>query len=201
MQLYQGTGGSALPGDTATAAALWASPTLATYDLIVNACECSEAQVEKPQSSIDNLVAYANAGGRLFNTHYHYSWIDPSRSHPNGGASNPRWQFDGPRSSAKPHGAESPIVGDVDTTFPKGNAFASWLLGVGASAFQSGKLAIDDGALQRCRRQPRLRPDGSGPRTHDLTETYPLARRSCTTRSTRLSAFPDQQQCGKVLFS
>src|SRR5262249_705379 len=48
------------------------------YDMIINACEGREFPQDKPQAHIDNLVAYANAGGRLFNTHFSYFWLDPT---------------------------------------------------------------------------------------------------------------------------
>src|SRR6202042_3263660 len=49
VHLYQGAGGSALSTTTSTAATLWASPSLSTYDMIINSCECSEVPAEKPQ--------------------------------------------------------------------------------------------------------------------------------------------------------
>jgi hypothetical protein len=141
VHVYQGTGGSTLSASTAPAASLWASTSLATYDLVVNACECDEQVAEKPQSSIDNLVAYANAGGRLFNTHYQYYWIDPTQitSQPVV-ASNPAWQ--GTAMFTPEQEGTSEITGYIDTSFAKGSAFAQWLTVTGASEVL-GEFPID----------------------------------------------------------
>jgi hypothetical protein len=98
----------------------------------INACECNEEPDEKPQSSIDNIVAYANAGGRLFNTHYHYYWIDPTKiTGAPVAAGNPAW----PNTATfiPEVTGNGGIVGYVDRSFPKGDAFAQWLYNVGAS--------------------------------------------------------------------
>jgi hypothetical protein len=194
VHVYQGVGGSGLPAGTTPAATLWASSSLGKYDMIINACECAEQAQEKPQSSIDNLVAYANAGGRLFNTHYHYYWIDPTKvSSPV--ARNPAWQSTAvfiPEQSGT-----TSITGFVDATFPKGDAFAHWLLDVGAST------NLDRFPIEQARynvtavRPPSLRWI-SDPDIGD-TETMSPALLHYTF-NTPVGAPPDQQ-CGKVLFS
>lgn len=193
VHVYQGSGGVALAQPTTSAADLWSGTKLTNYDLLINACECGEHAEEKPQASIDNLVNYANAGGRVFNTHYHYFWIDPTQIA--GGGSNPSWQSTATFVSEAM--GESTIVGDVDTTFPKGDAFASWLFGVGASAFQ-GQLPIDDARYNAIGVNPPSTRWVWTPNT-DLTET-PWPALLHYTFNTPVG-MPDERQCGKVLFS
>jgi hypothetical protein len=53
---------------------LWSDPsTLALYDQIVLPCE--GAPNPKGAAYQQNLIAYANAGGRIFTTHYGYVWL------------------------------------------------------------------------------------------------------------------------------
>jgi hypothetical protein len=193
VHVYQGSGGVALAQPTTSAANLWAGKTLTKYDLLINACECGEQPNEKPQASIDNVVAYANAGGRVFNTHYHYYWIDPTQLAT--GASNPSWQSTA--TFVAEATGESSIVGNIDTTFPKGNAFAAWLFGVGASAFQ-GQLAIDDARYNAIGVNP---PSTRWVYSPDIAQTgSPWPALLHYTFNTPVG-MPDEQQCGKVLFS
>jgi hypothetical protein len=142
VHVFQGTGGSNLSASTPSAASLWASPSLAAYDLLINACECDEQPDEKPQSSIDNLVAYANGGGRLFNTHYQYYWIDPTKITSQPVVSeNPQWQ--GTAQFMAEQTGVTTITGYVDTSFPKGSALAQWLMVTGGSDVL-GEFPIDE---------------------------------------------------------
>ena len=81
VHLYEGGDGtnSFMTGGTFSAATtLWSSPTkLANYDMIGFSCEGSTSKFvdQKPQTSVDNIVAYANSGGRLFFGHYHFYWL------------------------------------------------------------------------------------------------------------------------------
>jgi hypothetical protein len=196
VHVYQGAGGSALASTTTSATALWASPSLASYDIVINACECAEQPQEKPQTSIDNLVAYANAGGRLFNTHYHYYWIDPTKitSAPVV-SSNPAWattatfipEVDGTTS----------IDGYIDTTFPKGEAFAEWLFDVGGSTSQ-GQFPIDQARYNVTSANPPSTQWVSNPNTGE-TETDGPALLHYTFNTP--VGLPEANQCGKVLFS
>ncbi len=193
VHLYQGSGGAALGQHTASAVDLWSGKTLPNYDLLVNACECGEQADEKPQGAIDNVVHYANAGGRVFNTHYHYYWIDPTQLPT--GTTNAAWQSTA-TFVAEAMG-ESSIVGDIDTTFPKGNAFAAWLYGVGASNFQ-GELPIDDARYNATAVNPPSTRWVWTPNTDSTGTPFPALLHY--TFNTPVGV-PDQQQCGKVLYS
>lgn len=196
VHVYQGVGGTALKAPTSSAASLWASNSLSRYDLIINACECSEEPQEKPQASIDNIVAYANAGGRVFNTHYHYYWIDPTKIADGPVvSSNPSWQSTA-NFIPEVDGIGS-IDGFVDGTFPKGLAFAQWLTKVGASN-ALGEFAIEDARYNVT--------SANAPSTEWVTN--PNAGQTLSggtallhyTFNTPVGA-PADTQCGKVLFS
>jgi hypothetical protein len=198
VHVYQGAGGASLPSPATTtpAATLWASSTLTKYDMILNACECGEQPQEKPQSSIDNLVAYANAGGRVFNTHYHYYWIDPSKiasSPPT--STNPAWAT---TATFIPEAAgASTLVGYIDTTFPKGDAFAKWLYVVGASTSE-GRFTIDQARYNATSANPPSTRWAFNPNTGETQTMQPALLHY--TFNTPVGV-PEEQQCGKVLFS
>jgi hypothetical protein len=196
VHLYQGVGGSPLSSPTTDASTLWASSNLSKYDILLNACECAEEPEEKPQSSIDNLVAYANAGGRIFNTHYHYYWIDPSKI------------SDGPVVSTNPAWASTAtfipelqgtteIDGTIDTSFPKGEAFAEWLVNVGATRAR-GQFPIDDARYNVIAANPPSTQWVSNP---NLAQTDGKSAALLHYTFNTPVDQPPQNQCGKVLFS
>jgi hypothetical protein len=193
VHVFQGSGGAALATNTTSAADLWASQSLSKYDLLVNACECGEEASEKPQAAIDNLVAYANAGGRVFNTHYQYYWIDPSKVGP--GSSNPSWATTANFVADSP--GQSSIVGTIDTTFPKGHAFAAWLYGTGASSYMGG-LPIADARYNSIGVNPPSTRWVYNQNTEQTQTQFPALLHY--TFNTPVGS-PDDQQCGKVLYS
>lgn len=104
--------------------ALWDSVThLKKYDLVMLSCEGSEYDNEKPSASKTAMRDYLNAGGRVFSTHYHYTWFQKG---PADLASTATW----PSS----HGYDSDGDFSIDTSFPKGQSFAKWLKNVNASS-------------------------------------------------------------------
>jgi len=196
VHVYQGTGGASISTTTAPATQLWSSQQLTDYDLVINACECAEEPNEKPQSSIDNLVAYANAGGRLFNTHYHYYWIDPTKiaTQPPV-ATNSAWQ-----STAlfiPEQEGTTTINGYVDESFPKGAAFAQWLLNVGAS-IAPGIFPINQARYNAQAANPPSTQWVNNPNTGE-TETTGNALLHYTFNTP--VGLPPSFQCGKVLYS
>lgn len=129
IHLYRGKGGAYVTPTSPDAASLWADASrLASYDMMLSSCQCAEYEETKPASSLANIVAYANAGGRIYASHYEYTMIDPTLVTPDAAAP---W-----KGTAELH---RDIFGSyrlnvaVDTSFPKGDAFAEWLVGTGAS--------------------------------------------------------------------
>lgn len=129
VHLYQGLNneggnqnGSRIDGSTPAAATLWnATDALKKYDMLVLSCEGSENNNTKSQAARQNLLEYMNAGGRVFASHFHYTWIK------NGAAPLPTvasWvnNSNDPATAMK-----------INTKFAKGQALADWLVNVGAS--------------------------------------------------------------------
>jgi hypothetical protein len=112
-------GGAAFPA----ASTLWGDPAkLAKYNMLLFSCEGSQCgDAKKPY--LANIKAYADKGGKLFFDHLHFYWLNHN---------DDAWQ-----SSADYVGTgddlPSPFTTKIDTTFPKGVAFADWLVNVGAT--------------------------------------------------------------------
>ena len=127
VHMYQ-QNGSVLSGGAVPGSQLYASAaTLEKYDLVVFPCEASP--VPKDDAAVKNLIDYTSAGGRVFATHYSYTWLDTLTP------------FD---STATFTPNQAPLVNSnatVDTSFPKGAAFAQWLVNVKAST-TLGTLAL-----------------------------------------------------------
>jgi hypothetical protein len=131
------------------------------------------------------LFDYAAAGGRVFASHFHYSWFDTG---PFGAKNLASW---------------SPGINDMGdikativTTFAKGQALADWLGNVGALDAK-GELPItqakhnaDVGAPQ-VSSQSWITADGSA-KPANATQYF--------TFNTPLDAKPENQ-CGRVVFS
>src|SRR5206468_12780928 len=76
------------------------------------------------------IVDYSNAGGRVFATHFSYTWL--YNIAPFSGTAT--WKPD------QTHPAD-PLNGILDQSFAKGTAFAQWLQIVGAST-TPGQISI-----------------------------------------------------------
>jgi len=128
VHIYQGkrnnNDGSRIDSSTPTGAALWDDAAkLKQYDIVILSCEGSENLSTKSAQARENVKAYLDAGGRVFASHYHYTWIK--------NASSPY-----PTTADWTNGSSSdgnkPVR--VDTTFAKGQAFSQWLDAVGATS-------------------------------------------------------------------
>ena len=119
----KGLGGAvAATGGTANEDDLMGSATtLASYDLVLFPCKGDEYL--RPVAQQSNLINYANAGGRVFATHFSYTWLFNDAPF----SSTAQWQVE---QSPRP---ATPQTGYINTSFPKGVALAQWLQSVGAS--------------------------------------------------------------------
>jgi hypothetical protein len=127
-------------------------PQLMKYDMVLLACGGVQGATDPTKyapinpgggaspisdKAKKNMVAYVNAGGRAFGEHYHWAWI---KGFP---APDPTDPFSLPY--PPPFGTEvatwipyTSTTGTaanalIDTSFPKGTAFAQWMLLVKAS--------------------------------------------------------------------
>src|SRR5262249_42743256 len=110
------------PTGVPDAPTMWSDPkALAKYDMVMRSCECAEHVETKSDAARAALYDFTQAGGRVFASHYHYVWAQT-------GALAGTAQWLGGSSS---NGTSTPPY-QVDQTFPKGKAFAQWLVGGGA---------------------------------------------------------------------
>jgi hypothetical protein len=116
----------------ATAASnLWGSPSLlATYDVAIFSCECSENLGSKGGSDTSpdfaNVTQYLDQGGRIFTTDFQYTWYKYSNDPALGGtpAGNNTIGI------GEIYGGAPPVEGEpiqLVTSFPKGAALVQWL--------------------------------------------------------------------------
>jgi hypothetical protein len=126
VHLWQGEGGATLGG--ASASSLWASPdggatpALASYDMLLLACEGADFIGDKPATSRAAIASYANGGGWVLATHAQGVWIEQG---PGAWPSTAVWNH-----AADP--TNETLV--VDQGSDAGALFAQWLLASGASS-------------------------------------------------------------------
>jgi hypothetical protein len=108
----------------------WTDPAnLLAYDIVFNACECAPNDRNMFAAHGDaykSVDTYLNSGGRLFTTHYYYNWFVSGTGSPDLG-SVAHWAPDGMG------GSSNNETETIDTSFPKGQAFAQWLQNIGAT--------------------------------------------------------------------
>jgi hypothetical protein len=107
-----------LMGDTAA---------LNSYDLLMLPCE--GGQYIRPTAELANIISFANAGGRVYTSHFGYVWMYDNP--PFNGVAN--WDVS---QAQLPDGTAT-----VDTSFSDGQILAQWLQLIGASTTQ-GQIAI-----------------------------------------------------------
>lgn len=174
---YSGSGGAS-PGTPQSATALWGNLNeMKKYDVIINSCECDVHNELK--TSPDLLRQYADLGGRVFGSHFHYTW---TKSLIPQWAGTANWSSSGSDSS--------PDL--VDTTHPAGMALAQWLLTVGGST-TLGQVSLGTKVPNVATvTAPTLRwlysSAASNPTTHYLSFQTPVGAQP-------------ENQCGKVVYA
>jgi len=133
VNLYLGDGSSKSGGatiDTATpveTTLMANSSTLNTYDLLMLPCEGGEYQ--RTSTELANIISFANAGGRVYSTHYSYVWL-----YENG-------PFSGTANWDPNQGDPANGYATVNTAFSGGQELAQWLQLVGATT-TLGQMAV-----------------------------------------------------------
>jgi len=178
VHVFRGTGGAATLGgvEVPSATSVWSfAQNMKRYDMALLSCECSEATDTKP--NVAAIRDYTNLGGRVLASHFHYTWIK----------NNPAWSTQILDFSA-PGPATSPYP--VDTSSPKGSAFADWLVEVGASSTRgevplTGVTSSQRGLVSGASAKVWIGA-GTGAKHVSFNTPYGL---------------PPAQQCGKLAFS
>lgn len=114
-------------------------PKINEYDMTLLACQGFAPQ----QTTVDlgKLRAYAASGGRVFTTHYNFSWLNKNDANTAQAGTADNW---GETAQWKVDEGDriNPVTGKVDlVSNPKGNAFQEWLLSSGASTV-AGQVPI-----------------------------------------------------------
>jgi hypothetical protein len=163
---------------------LWSTQaTLNKYDMVLFPCQADQADPTLRSAAVhQNLVNYANAGGRVFATHFSYIWLNNTAPF----SSTAQW-------NVEQHPSPVNQTGYVNTTFPKGLALAQWLVNVGASTVL-GEIPLQ---IIRHDHDNVVAPSQSW-MTIDDDVNFPGAIVHYTF-NTPVGA-PAAQQCGRVLF-
>jgi hypothetical protein len=169
--------GATMPG-IPPASQLWSSAaSMETYDITV--LDCEGHQNDKPAAAQQSLIDYTNAGGRVFASHYSYVWLYDDA--PFSGTA--QWNVD------QPHQGNT-LTGVIDTSFPKGQAFATWL----------GVVNALSGPDQITIQQPRHDAEAAiTPAQRWIYSPNPQSLQHYTF-NTPVGATEDKQ-CGRVVFS
>jgi hypothetical protein len=178
IHLFDG-GGALASLTTPGAAELWSdSTTLQRYDMVLLPCN-SRASGAAARTAV---AGYADAGGRVFTTDLSFSWIIDEGS-PFGATAQwvPQPKVDEPHQS---------LPSMVDTTFPKGQALAEWLHGVGATP-TAGEITLH-GTYRRSLAV-------NAPTQRWLYSNEPSSLQSFTFNTPIAAA--GEQQCGRFAYS
>jgi len=116
IQLYYGNGANAAASPESNLTGTLA--TLEQYDQVL--LPCWGDPVDKPAGDLANVVSYTSAGGRVFATHFSYTWLYTN----NPFNTTATWVADAEYTSD---------VGAINTSFPRGATFGQWMTLVGAA--------------------------------------------------------------------
>src|SRR5262249_38554193 len=106
-------------GNFASAGTLWSNTAkMKNYDIMMMSCEGASQFASVKQPWVGNVKAYADAGGRIFDDHLHFYWLQHG---PDPWPTTAQYIGVG-------KDLPDPITALVDTGFAKGNALADWLV-------------------------------------------------------------------------
>lgn len=147
VHLYQGSttdtvDPAATMAGATSAQTLWDSEAeLKKHDIVILSCEGAEVNTTKSQAARDNVKKYLDAGGRLFASHYHYTWFKNGAV--DAGPANPLAVTASWLNGDDAVPANQTVT--IDQTVQKGKDFATWMDTVqGTTAAGSGLVAMTE---------------------------------------------------------
>ena len=151
---------------------------LANYDIVMFPCQ--GRAYNQSTAAQNNLIDYANNGGRVYSTHFSYVWLynDPPFSGTANWNPNQAQLLDG--------------IATIDTSYPNGQTLADWLQNIGATTTR-GQIALstlrhDQSGIVSPPSQSVLTLNATGNPVMQFTFQTPIGT-------------PANAQCGKVLFN
>lgn len=123
IHVYSGTRshGALIDANTPSQSTLMNDPAqLAKYDLLMLPCQ-GGIDNQTSTASLANLRAYANSGGRIYASHFSYTWFYQNA------------EFTKVANWVTPSTALADGVATINTSFPRGKALSDWLQLVGAT--------------------------------------------------------------------
>ena len=112
--------GAILPSIPTESTLVNSAASLATYDMVLFDCQ-GDPDVDANSTTQTNLINWANSGGRIFGTHYNYSWLYNDAPF----STTAEWDVN--------QGDLSDGPATINTSFAGGAQLAQWLLDIGAS--------------------------------------------------------------------
>ncbi len=196
--------GAVIDANTPAASTLYGTQAeLAKYDMTM--FECVGLQIAKTAAQQARLINYANAGGRVFATHYGYTWLTNSdgtvgsNTAPHPFSQTADWRVNQSAATSATGLVDQTLQGDAGTQARR-VAFAHWLKLVGAST-TLGQILVNV-VRQDFDAVSAIAATMSGTPAQQwlYTSTYPLHY----TFDTPVAYAPDPApttQCGRVLYS
>ena len=187
-------GSGAIPSATP----FWASAdNLKAYDIVILSCEGQQNAGTKPQEALDAMKAYADAGGRVFASHWHNIWISGHFQGSGNGQSPAVWDTVGTWDNGQ--NFSQAIIDVIEEVMnPKGTAFATWMLNVMGSTVR-GELPVVEArttsvTLDTTKAEQWVYTKGQS------SPNVPAGRSQMFQFTTPLETASDQR-CGKVVFT
>jgi hypothetical protein len=174
-----------------------------SYDVILLPCQGGAYDAQgagATNTPYQNIVNYTDLGGRAFMTHFSYSWLEypAGKSYvpsPDNWAAVANWSPTG-SSMTSTVDTQDPLIGAVNTSFPKGAVYSQWLQNVNASSAPA-QLTIHEGRQD-------LTTMGLNPQpwmtAHDNVYATAPDYTNLYTFNTPLGAAA-ASQCGRVVYS
>ena len=167
--------------------------TLASYDIVMLSCEGGQNPFTKPQAAITAMKTYADAGGRVFASHWHNVWIGGGFVTFNIPAANAAWAPIATWQDSGDPGTPD-LIDEVNN--PKGPSFATWMMNVMGSTTRD-QIAIQGGTD----RSTCTAVDNTKAERWTYTGASPATKSPQNFQFTTPIENPTTSRCGKVVFS
>jgi hypothetical protein len=168
---------------------------LKPYDIVILSCEGAQYAATKPQEAMNALKQYADLGGRVFMSHWHNIWISGEQGNLTHGIAD--WEATSHFSFAGNPNPDTLTATIDEVSNPKGMSFATWMVNVGGSPVMKDLLTVTQSRntcdmvdTTKAERWVYLDP-----------ATSPVTSGQMNFQFTTPIDQPDDQRCGKVVFS